>query len=61
MTDKWTDDGRTEKNVALAHPYHERGVGGSDVANLVEFRRDSGQMNGRRTRGKICCYRTPLQ
>ena len=34
MTDRWTHDGRTEKNVVLAHPYHKR----SDVASFVEFR-----------------------
>ena len=37
MTDGWTDGRRThEKNVTLAHPYHEGKE--SDVASLVEFR-----------------------
>ena len=34
MTDRWTDDGRTEKNL-LSHTFTIRG---SDVASLVEFR-----------------------
>ena len=34
MTDRWTDDGRTEKNVALAHLTMRI----SDAGSLVEFR-----------------------
>ena len=35
MTDRWKDDGRTEINVALAHPKHGGwGVGGAEVVEL---------------------------
>ena len=34
MTNRWTDDGRTEKKL-LSHTLTMRG---SDVASLVEFR-----------------------